>query len=50
MQQIRKTITDSQHEEVRTTEAGDKYLVLLVTYDDGADDRIVVPGQTVMPA
>ena len=50
MPQISKAITGSQFVEVRTRENGDKFLVLLVTYADATQERIVFTVETVMPA
>lgn len=49
MAQTTKTITASTFEAVRTNENGDKYLVLLVTYTGGSQERIVLPLETVVP-
>ena len=50
MAQTTKTITASVFEAVRTNEEnGDKYLVVLVTYTGGSQERIVLPLDTVMP-
>lgn len=49
MAQTTKTITASVFEAVRTHENGDKYLVVLVTYTGGSQERIVLPLDTVMP-
>lgn len=47
--QTTKVITASTFEAVRTRENGEKYLVLLITYDDATQARIVIPVDTVMP-
>jgi len=49
MAQTTKTITIWTPEGVRTNENGDKYLVVLVTYTGGSQERIVLPLDTVMP-
>ena len=48
MPQTSKAITASQFVEVRTGENGDKFLVLLVTYADATQERIVFTVETVM--
>lgn len=48
--QTTKVITASTFEAVRTRENGDKFLVILVTYADATQERIVLPLGTVTPA
>ena len=49
MPQTTKTITASQFVECRTTKDGGKFLVLLVTYTGGAQERVVFPIETAVP-
>ena len=50
MAQTTKAITDSAFTAVRSTEAGDRYLVLSITYDDATEAEIVLPVETVVPS
>ncbi|HVX19219.1 MAG TPA: hypothetical protein VHA73_14410 [Acidimicrobiales bacterium] len=45
-----KTVTATQFVEMRTTEAGDRSLVLLVTYTGGSQEKVTFPIETAVPA
>ena len=49
MPQTIKTITATTFVEMRTTEDGAKFLVLLVTYTGGAQEKVVFPISTTVP-
>ncbi len=50
MAQTTKTITATTFVEMRTTENGAKFLVLLVTNTGGAQEKVVFPIGTAVPA
>jgi hypothetical protein len=49
MAQTSKTIVESRFLAMRTTEAGDKYLVITITYDDNTQQNVVLPIETTVP-
>lgn len=49
MAQTTKAITATSFVEMRTTDDGGKFLVLLVTYADASQAKVVFPIETAVP-